>query len=182
VGRVQGRRGVFSSGYLIEVITIAPVWRKHHYYSRILKFVITILDLPQICHRIHTKTTRVQLQVYTKMYISLYLRSPINDMWAPLVSIIFFLSSSLTQQHPPPSMARCSSERAWHCVRAEPRGTPRGYKEAVLRATAGRRASQLAGPAPPRHPSRPRRSFPEPSPQGLTRPPSSSRQPAHGAR
>jgi hypothetical protein len=42
------------------------------------------------------KTTRAQLQVCTKTYISLYLHSPINGMWAPLVSIIFFLSSSLT--------------------------------------------------------------------------------------
>jgi hypothetical protein len=38
--------------------------------------------LPQICHGIRMKTTRTQLQVYTKMCMSLYLRSPINDMWA----------------------------------------------------------------------------------------------------
>jgi hypothetical protein len=70
---------------------------KHHYYSRILKFVIAILDFPQICHEIRIKTTRAQLQVYTKMYITLYLCPPLNDMWLPLVSIFFLLSSSTNE-------------------------------------------------------------------------------------
>jgi hypothetical protein len=65
------------------------------------------------------KTTQAQLQVYMKTYISLYLRSPINDMLAPLVSIIFFLSSSLTQ-HPsrlrssPPSLTPAPVLPRWN--------------------------------------------------------------------
>jgi hypothetical protein len=65
---------------------------KRHYYSRILKFVIKILDFPQICHRIGMKTTRALLQVYTKTYISLYLHSPLNVMRA-------YLSASSSSSH-----------------------------------------------------------------------------------
>jgi hypothetical protein len=79
-------------------------------------------------------------EVHTKTYISLYLRSPINDMWAPLVSIIFFLSSSLTQHHPPPSMASCRSERACPCARAEPRSSSAAGE---LRLTRGHRRGPL---------------------------------------
>jgi hypothetical protein len=39
------------------------------------------------------KTTRAQLRACTKMYMSLYLCSPLYDKWGPLVSIFFLLSS-----------------------------------------------------------------------------------------
>jgi hypothetical protein len=83
----------FSKGYLEPSHYNFPKLEKRHYYSRILKFAIAILDFPQICHRIRMKTTRAQLQVYRKTYISLYLCYPLNDMRAPPVSIFFLLSS-----------------------------------------------------------------------------------------
>jgi hypothetical protein len=71
-----------------------PKLEKRHYYSRILKFAIAILDFPQIYHKIRMKTTRAQLQVYRRTYISLYLCYPLNDMRASLVIIFLFLPSS----------------------------------------------------------------------------------------
>jgi hypothetical protein len=72
-------------GYLEPSHYNFPKLEKRHYYSRILKFAIAILDFPQIYHKIRMKTTRAQLQVYRKTYISLYLCYPLNDMRAPLV-------------------------------------------------------------------------------------------------
>jgi hypothetical protein len=77
-------------GYLVPGYYYFSKLEKRHYYSRILKFAITILDFPRICHM---KTTRAQLQVYTKTYNSSYFRYTLNGMWAPLVSIFFLLSS-----------------------------------------------------------------------------------------
>jgi hypothetical protein len=71
-------------GCLVPSHYYFPQLDKHHYYSCILKFVIAIFDFSQICHTMHMKTTRAQLQAYMKTYISLYLRSPLNDMRAPL--------------------------------------------------------------------------------------------------
>jgi hypothetical protein len=81
-------------GYLVPGHYYFSELEKRHYYSRILKFSITIFNFPQICHKIRMKTSRAQLQAYMKTYISLYLHSPLNDMRVPLVSIIFFLLSS----------------------------------------------------------------------------------------
>jgi hypothetical protein len=67
---------------------------KHHYYSHILNRAIAILNFPQICHEIHMKTTRAQLQAYANMYISLHLHFLVNDMRVPLVSIFFLLPST----------------------------------------------------------------------------------------
>jgi hypothetical protein len=84
-------------GYLEPSYYNFPKLEKRHYYSRILKFAIAILDFPQICHEIRIKTTRTQLQAYTKTYITLYLGPPLNDMWVPLVSIFLLLSSSTNE-------------------------------------------------------------------------------------
>jgi hypothetical protein len=70
----------FLRGYLVPSHEL----EKRHYYSCILKFAIAILNFPQICHRRRMKTTGAQLQVYTKTYISSYLRSSLNDMRVPL--------------------------------------------------------------------------------------------------
>jgi hypothetical protein len=157
---------------------------KHHYYSRILKFAITIVDFPQICHGIRMKTTQVQLQVYTKTYISLYLRSPINDMWAPLVNIIFYLSSSLTQHHLPPSMASCSRDRAWPCARVEPRAS--SAAQAPPRATRVDLGTQRCAPrlavAPLSSPDPLLPRLPSSSPPSLTSAPVLPRAPLRGGR
>jgi hypothetical protein len=60
-----GKKGYLVTGhyYFLEL-------EKRHYYSRILKFVITIFNFPQICHKIRMKTSWSQLQAYTKTYIS----------------------------------------------------------------------------------------------------------------
>jgi hypothetical protein len=59
-----------KKGYLVPGYNYFPELEKRHYYSRILKFAITIFNFPQICHKIRMKTSRVQLQAYRKMYIS----------------------------------------------------------------------------------------------------------------
>jgi hypothetical protein len=84
------------------------------------------------------KTTWAQLHVYTKTYMSLYLGSPLNDAWDPLVSIIiFFLSSlvSITQ----PSMFPSLPSLAGHpltCGRGPPRAARRPLPFSALRAAA----------------------------------------------
>jgi hypothetical protein len=89
----EKKRKEKEKGYLVRDHYYLLKLEKRHYYSRILKFAITILDFPRICHGIRMKSTQVQLQVYTKTYISLYLGSPLNDTRDPLVSIISLLSS-----------------------------------------------------------------------------------------
>jgi hypothetical protein len=59
-------------GYLVPGHYNFSKLEKRHYYSRILKFAITILDFPRICHGIRMKTIWAQLQAYTKTYISSY--------------------------------------------------------------------------------------------------------------
>jgi hypothetical protein len=90
---VLRRNGVYVIGYLVPGYYYFSELEKHHYCSHFLKFAIVILEFPRICHGIRMKTSRALLQVYTKTYISLYLRFLLNDIWAPLVTIIFFLPS-----------------------------------------------------------------------------------------
>jgi hypothetical protein len=122
-------------GYLVPGHYNFSKLEKRHYYSRILKFAITILDFPRICHGIRMKTTRAQLQVYTKTYISLYLGSHFNDTRDPLVSIIFFFLSSLTQ----PSLFPSFPSPAGHpltCGRAPHRAVRRPLPFSASRAAA----------------------------------------------
>jgi hypothetical protein len=85
------------------------------------------------------KTTRTQLQLYTKTYISFYLFSPLNDMWAPLVSIFFLLSSS----HLPPS----SSDMCGGGERVRRRGTHGRHAELAAGAARGARGLDARGRA-----------------------------------
>jgi hypothetical protein len=92
------------------------------------------------------KTTQAQLQAYTKTHISLYLRSLVNDMWAPLINIIFFLSSSLTLQYLSPSMVSCSraaGELGLARGRSHWRAAPRA--RALPRASSASHAGAAAG-------------------------------------
>jgi hypothetical protein len=66
------------------------------------------------------KTTRAQLQVYTKTYISLYLGYPLNDMRDPLVRIIFFFTSSLTQPSLFPSLPSPAGHSLTCCAQVGP--------------------------------------------------------------
>jgi hypothetical protein len=70
---------------------------------------------------------------YTKMYISLYLCSPLNDMRTPLVSIFFLLSSS----HLPPSSSHPCVRGAGPAAGAGRRGG-RPWRADLVAAWSGR--------------------------------------------
>jgi hypothetical protein len=86
-------RFTIISYYLVPGHYYLPESKKRHCYSRIMKFVIAIVDLSNMSRNTYEDDSGLAAGVYTKTYISLYLCSPLNDIQAPIVSI-FLLSYS----------------------------------------------------------------------------------------